>query len=329
VTDSVTITGPAAITAIASSTAAICNSSTGTATVTASGGSGNFSYVWSPSGQTSPTATGLTAGTYTVTITDLNNCTLIKTVGVSSSNALMISTTGTPAGCTVNNGTATATPNNGTAPYTFLWDNGQTTATATGLAAGIHTVSITDINGCIATATVTITVAANPVAVVSAAATTVIEGNQTQLNASGGGTYDWSPSTGLSCTACADPIAKPLVTTDYCVQVTDGNGCTDSACITIHVEIPCDELFIPSAFSPNNDGHNDLLCVRGNCIQTFYLVIYNRWGEKVFETSDQKICWDGTYNGKQENTAVFVYSMNVLFINGEKISKKGNISLIR
>jgi gliding motility-associated-like protein len=327
--DSVTITGPTALTASTNSTPTACGISTGTATVIVSGGTAGYTYVWNPSGQITPTATGLASGTYTVTIKDQNNCTLIQTVIVGSSSTLMVTTVNTPTGCTVNNGTATATPGNGTAPYTFLWNNGQTTSTATGLGAGTYTVTITDANGCIATAQVTITVAAGPAASVVASPTTIIVGNQTQLNASGGGTYSWSPPTGLSCINCSNPIATPITTTDYCVLVTDGNGCTDSACLTIHVEIPCDELFVPTAFSPNNDGHNELVCLRGTCIQTFYFVIYNRWGEKVFETTDQNRCWDGTYKGKLENTAVFVYNLNATLTSGEKISRKGNISLIR
>jgi gliding motility-associated-like protein len=329
VIDSVTITGPSAITAATSSTPTTCGSSTGTATATASGGTPGYTYLWNPSGQTTPTATGLASGTYTVTITDLNKCTLVKTVIVVSSNALMASITNTPAGCTVNNGTATATTVSGTAPFTFLWNNGQTTPTATGLATGTYTVTITDANGCIASASIIIPVTPNPTAAALATPGTIILGHQTQLIASGGGTYSWSPPTGLSCTNCSNPIATPAATTEYCVMVTDTNGCTDSTCLIIQVEIPCDELFVPSAFSPNNDGHNELVCLRGNCIQTFYFTIYNRWGEKVFETSDQKMCWDGTYKGKLENTAVFVYTLDVLLISGEKISRKGTISLIR
>jgi gliding motility-associated-like protein len=329
VIDSVTITQPAALTAVTSSTSTNCGTSTGTATVSVSGGTAGYMYLWSPSGQTTKTASGLASGTYTVTVRDLNNCILVQTVTVASSTALTVTTANTAAGCTVSNGTATVMPGNGTAPYTFLWNNGQTTPTAIGLGAGTYTVTITDANGCIASATVTIIIAAGPSATVLATPGTIIIGQQTQLNASGGGSYSWAPPTGLSCINCQNPIATPVTTTDYCVMVTDGNGCRDSACLTIHVDIPCDELFVPSAFSPNNDGHNELVCLRGNCIQAFYFVIYNRWGEKVFETNDQKICWDGTYNGKLENTAVFVYSLNATLISGEKISRKGTINLIR
>lgn len=327
--DTVTITEPVAITATTSSTPATCGSNTGTATATVSGGTGSYTYVWNPSGKTTPTATGLAAGTYTVTITDANMCTIIKTVSVGSSNALTTSITNTATACTINNGTATVTPLNGTAPFTYLWNNGQTTSTATGLGTGTYTVTITDANGCNAMATATITLTLPPVASAVANPGNIILGDQTQLSASGGVTYSWSPPTGLSCTNCSNPIATPTETTDYCVLVTDGNGCTDSTCLTIQVEIPCDELFVPSAFSPNNDGHNEVVCIRGNCIQTFNFVIYNRWGEKVFETNDQKMCWDGTYKGQLENTGVFIYSLNVMLVNGEKISRKGNISLIR
>jgi gliding motility-associated-like protein len=327
--DTVTIMQPAAITATTNSTPTTCGNSSGSATVAVSGGTGSYTYLWNSSGQTTPTATGLASGTYTVTITDQNNCVLIKTVTVGSSNALMVSLNTTPTACIVNNGTVSATPGNGTAPYTFLWSNGQTTPTVTGLGAGTYTVTITDANGCMTTATATVTVTAGPAAIVAATPGNIILGDSTQLNASGGGTYLWYPTTGLSCIHCSNPIATPTSTTDYCVLVTDGNGCTDSACLTIHVEIPCDELFLPSAFSPNNDGHNESVCLRGNCIQSFYLSIYNRWGEKVFESSDQKMCWDGTYNGKLENTAVFVYTLNAILTNGEKISRKGTINLIR
>lgn len=89
------------------------------------------------------------------------------------------------------------------------------------------------------------------------------------------------------------------------------------------------EVFVPNAFSPNNDGQNDFLCIYGKCIETLNLVIYDRWGEKVFETTDAKQCWDGTYKGKLMNSAVFVYYYNVTLFSGENLVKKGNISLVR
>jgi gliding motility-associated-like protein len=111
--------------------------------------------------------------------------------------------------------------------------------------------------------------------------------------------------------------------------VADTSGCKDSACVTITVELPCGEVFVPDAFSPNGDGHNDVECVYGKCIATLYFVIYDRWGNKVFETNDQNQCWDGTYDGKLMNTGEFVYYLNYTLNSGSKVSQKGNITLIR
>lgn len=91
----------------------------------------------------------------------------------------------------------------------------------------------------------------------------------------------------------------------------------------------CGELFVPTAFSPNNDSQNDLECVYGKCIESLLFSVYDRWGEKVFETEDQQQCWDGRYRGKLMNTGVFVYTLQATFKSGESVTKKGNIGLVR
>ena len=90
-------------------------------------------------------------------------------------------------------------------------------------------------------------------------------------------------------------------------------------------------LTVPNAFSPNNDGHNDLFKLQGwkNSVTEFTIIIYDRWGEKVFESNDPEKTWDGTYKGKSMDAGVFVYFINATAISGEKIIRKGNISLIR
>jgi gliding motility-associated-like protein len=163
----------------------------------------------------------------------------------------------------------------------------------------------------------------------TASPSVISAGESAQLTANGGGTYSWSPDSTLSCSTCANPIASPTQTTTYCVTVTDTNGCVDSACIKITVEIPCGEIFVPTAFSPNNDGSNELECVTGGCISSFHFAIYDRWGEKVFESTSQDLCWDGMYKGKLMNTAVFVYYLDVTYTNGETVKQKGNITLVR
>ncbi|HXU26078.1 MAG TPA: gliding motility-associated C-terminal domain-containing protein, partial [Bacteroidia bacterium] len=157
----------------------------------------------------------------------------------------------------------------------------------------------------------------------------IAPGESTQLNATGSTSYTWSPATSLSSSTVANPIANPTVTTTYVVNGT-ANNCGNTDSVTVFVEINCNgDVFVPTAFSPNGDGQNETECIMGNCIETLNFFIYDRWGEKVFETTDQKICWDGVFRGKQMDPGIFVYHLKVTFTNGKEITKKGNISLVR
>jgi len=158
--------------------------------------------------------------------------------------------------------------------------------------------------------------------------TTILLGNSAQLNADGGISYTWFPTSGLSCISCPDPIATPQNTTIYSVQGTNSNGC--SVTRTIRITVDSDfELFVPDVFSPNNDGQNDIVFVRGSGIKELDFVIYDRLGEKIFETNDQNKGWDGTYKGSVLNNGVFVYYLSAKMINDKTIKTKGDITLIK
>ena len=332
-TTTVSITQPAPIIVTTSSTPSGCTVNNGTATATPSGGTVPYTYLWN-NAQTTQTATGLGAGTYTVTVTDANGCTITQNIIVIIDNSLTVSMSSTQAGCNANNGTATATPSGGNGPYTYSWSNGQTTQTAVGLGAGTFTVTVTDANGCTITQLISVTAIVGTTATATASVTNITPGGYSQLNSSGGGSYQWSPMTGLNCSNCQNPVATPAVTTSYCVVVTDTNGCSDSACVVIFVDVPCGGDFLntimPNAFSPDNNGQNDQLCIpQSPCIVSASISIYDRWGEKVFESTDINHCWDGTHKGKELNKAVFIYVLEAVLSNGETFRQKGNISLIR
>jgi gliding motility-associated-like protein len=225
-------------------------------------------------------------------------------------------------------GIAEATIAGGTGPYTYVWSPlGGTDPIADSLTAGTYTCDVTDVNGCTGSTIVNVITFPFPIVTVTAD-TTIKYGELIRLNAFGATNYSWSPPINLSCSDCEDPIATLSETTTYCVTGNNG-ACIDSACVTITLEIDCGDVFVPSAFSPNNDGENDLVCAYGNCLESFVFVIYNRWGEKVFESSDKNTCWDGTWKGKELNSAVFVYILEGTLITNEKVTLKGNISLIR
>lgn len=227
------------------------------------------------------------------------------------------------------NGTATVSLSGGTPPYTYSWSNGQTTATATGLCAGDYYVITTDAAGAYVLSAVTITQPPPIGATASASATTINAGGNTTLSATGSGTYNWVPATGLSCNTCQTTTASPSVTTEYCVIVTDASGCTDSACVHVAVLDNCEGLFVPNFFSPNGDGNNDVECVYGGCFESMKFSIYDRWGEKVFETTDQSVCWDGTYRGQRLDPGVYVYYIEGTRLTGLPVKISGNITLGR
>ncbi len=158
VAKSVTIVQPAsAVDGTVTKTDVACfGGSTGTATVAGSGGTSGYSYLWSNT-QSGANATGLSATNYSVTITDSKNCTVAKSVTIGQpASALSATATGTAANQSLSNGTATATPAGGTAPYSYLWNDGQQLNPATGLTSGSYTVTITDKNGCQTTASATV-----------------------------------------------------------------------------------------------------------------------------------------------------------------------------
>ncbi|MFH1322165.1 MAG: gliding motility-associated C-terminal domain-containing protein [Bacteroidota bacterium] len=228
---------PCSLTVTASSTDEICGQADGTATATPSNGTAPYTYSWNTSpSQTNQTATGLTAGIYIVTVTDNAGCTETGSVTVNSSGSLTVTTAFTDAGCAGGaDGTATATPSSGTAPYTYLWDDpqSQTNSTATSLPAGTYGVTVTDAGGCIATGSATI---GEPSAMVltpgSVDATCGNPDGEASVSVSGGAapySYQWSdPASQVTATATG------LFSGSYTVIVTDDNGCQDSATANIN-----------------------------------------------------------------------------------------------
>jgi gliding motility-associated-like protein len=216
---------------------------------------------------------------------------------------------------------------------TYLWNTGATTAAITIPSAGNYSVLIT-IGTCTTSAITTVTVSPNPIAH-AYSDVTIIQGQSTNLNATGGTNYVWD--NGMN----GDIITvSPQSTTNYCVTVYDANNCHDTACVTVSVELcsAAGTLYLPNAFSPNNDGDNDALQIYygiPKCIKEFHLTIYDRWGSKAYETTDPAFKWDGVYNKSifkgtgEANTEVFIYYMNVKIMDGTQISRKGNISLVR
>lgn len=165
---------------------------------------------------------------------------------------------------------------------------------------------------------------------------TIYSGQVTQLSTNRNGsnlTYLWAPASSLDNPTAANPTASPTQSTIYRVTITDNNtGCEVFSLRRVSVfEINCGEpeIFIPTAFTPNNDGSNDQLFVRGVYLSEIEFEVYNRWGELVFKTNNINQGWDGTYKGNDLTTDVFNYFLKVTCFDGQDFFKKGNITLIR
>jgi len=136
--------------------------------------------------------------------------------------------------------------------------------------------------------------------------------------------YQWG-------TGDSESFIEGLSEGSYSVTVTDSNNCvTSESYLMINDNSDCDfDVFVPNVFSPNGDNNNDILFVRGKGIATISFTIFNRWGNKVFESNNIKDGWDGTYNGSYLNNSVFVYYLTVLYIDGSGKTLKGNVSIIK
>ncbi len=140
-------------------------------------------------------------------------------------------------------------------------------------------------------------------------------------------TWNWSPANNLSCTACENPIANPTKNTAYFVKARAKNGCEDTAQTTIIVHQQ--DVYIPAAFSPNNDGINDELTVFVNNPLSFRLTVFSRWNELVFESNNVNYKWNGTYKNQEEPVDEYFYVLDVTTLNGKIHHKQGIITLLR
>ena len=163
--------------------------------------------------------------------------------------------------------------------------------------------------------------------------TTVVVGQPLQLTGTGGLNYVWSPATGLSNPNIFNPVGRYTAAIDsvrYKLIVTDIAGCSDSAFLTVRVFRTTPSVFVPTAFTPNGDGLNDKIYPIAVGIQQIkYFSIFNRWGQRVFNTTADRAGWDGRINGTLQASGVYVWMVSAIDYTGVPIFLKGTVALIR
>ncbi len=301
-----------------------------------------YKYLWEDN-STNPGRYNLGDGEYRVVITDSLGCINALTINIKEPDSLKIDTViytnETCAGAC--NGTIALTVSGGTQPYSYLWNNSKKTRKLSNLCPGYFMATVTDAHGCEASLNKRIRIVLEeklPELDAYADSPIIFIGKKTEIHAikypNDTISYIWKPNIWLEDNLSATTSVTPDIPLeiDFIVTATDRYGCINTD--TVHLlsaEWVCDKpfIFVPTAFTPNNDGKNDVIQVNSGVLTELTFAIFDRWGEKVFETNNTKDTWDGTYNGKLLEPQVFVYYLKGTCLNAETFEEKGNITLIR
>jgi gliding motility-associated-like protein len=293
-------------------------------------------------------ATGLAAGTYSVTVVDPKGCedslthtlTTPPPIEFTLGEVLPIQCFGQNTFVTVES----VTGGNPTATYVFSVNNGidRLPGEQVAVVAGNHIVTVTDlVNGCEADTTITINQPVEIIVELPAVVEIELGDSLTMLDPNilsslPIDSFIWDPGDQLSCADCKNPRVTAIKNQLYTLTVIDVNGCTASASVLVDVDRNRN-VFIPNVFSPNGDGINDKFKIfTGIGVTSINFVrLYDRWGELLFEETDLPPSpdgtpgWDGFFKGQKLNPAVFLYLVEVEFLDGKKLLYRGDVTLLR
>ncbi|MBK8557492.1 MAG: gliding motility-associated C-terminal domain-containing protein, partial [Lewinellaceae bacterium] len=305
----------------------------GSAQVSVAGGLSPYLYAWSNAAVT-PDIANIGLGTYSVTVTDANNCTAMASVSLNQPTPLNFNFTVNDLDCFgQNDGAIFVNASGGVAPYRYSIDGSdpQTSNGFTGLSSGAYSIMATDANDCQRTEVIVVN-ASIPVNVDLGDDQTIELGNSTTIQALVNVPLDsilsvvWTPPFDTSeCPTCLTQVVTPFVSTTYSIQVEGVNGCSDEDKMTVIVDRRR-YVYAPNAFSPDNDGFNDLfqLFAREGTVAKFTnFQVFDRWGELMYTVdeflpNDPNVGWDGKLRGEPLVPGVFIWYVEVEFIDGVK-----------
>lgn len=265
---------------------------------------GSYNYSWNTNPvQSTQSISNIGAGNYTVDITGTNTCSTSLMVTVVEPTALDLATSITDAKCGTSNGSISSTVTGGTGPYDYLWSTSEITATINTLSPATYSIIVTDAKGCTASANnIQVNNIDNSVNISLGSDVNICPGQTIVLSPGNFSSYKWQDNS-IASTYTAS------ATGSYSVVVTDTDGCTGSD--QINVTVDCPEIYFPAAFTPNGDTFNDEFGALGSIssIKTYKLLVYGRWGEIVFSSTDPNKRWNGKYKGKTVATQAFIWTV--------------------
>ena len=308
------------------------------------GGNLPYKYEWN-TGAKSAAIDKLAAGTYRLSVSDTQGCTVTEQTKLTEPADLTANVETTDLTCFGSkNGKISILPNGGTAPYKFSLNGSPFNGISNliYLKANVYDIAIKDVRGCLFQKTNIEINEPEALQIEIGRDTTMTFGDTIQIGLFKKGfkgqtfTYAWNKrdSLTMSCLRCATPKVFPVTSTIYELKVTDIKGCTYKDNVNVNVQFS-PKIFVPTGFSPNGDGKNDVLMVHGDHdIQVLYFVVYDKWGSLISEVKnytpdDIKGVWDGTLNGKKLAMDTYVWGMEVLYPTGQKETMKGSINIVK
>ncbi len=313
--------------------------STGMVSSIINGGTAPFNYNWSTTPENIDELQNVPVGAYSVTVTDDNNCTDSASIEVNDVTEVPVSGLSIDISCFGEaDGIYQLDPS--FEGYLFSLDGNlyQNTLSFTNLNAGTYDLYIQDPNGCEYVQSFIIN-EPPPLVLTLPQDITIEMGDsyeiESMINTFDSLVYFWDPPTNLSCLTCPSPFASPVEGVLYTLTVMDSSGCVARDDILIEVDKDRN-VFIPNVFSPNFDGTNDIFMVYGGngVEEVLSFTIFDRWGEQLFEAknfqpNDPVFGWNGTFKGEDMDPAVFVYMIEILFVDERKVTYKGDVTLVK
>ena len=308
-----------------------------------------LTYVWTSldgnliSGVNTATPTVDAAGLYTVNATNpLNGCTATGSVGVEEVPLPAFVPASTQPTCLKPTGSiAFSSITGGMGPFVYSLNGGQQFSnnnTFNGLGAGTYSLVLKDDLGCTATDEVTLTAPITALLDIQDVfllplGDSVLLQPVTNLTPANTLSWLWSPAAGLSCFTCPEPIAKPGVTTQYTVSVSDPDGCSADAKVLIRVDRRR-QLYAPNVISPDANTNNRFILYGKGVEVIENLQVFDRWGNLAFYATDLAIGdenagWDGTFQADPVNPGVFIWQAKVRFIDGVTEVFAGDVTVVR
>lgn len=324
----------------------------GTAQATISDGTMPFQFQWSDGGPDASLNNMLPPGNHELIITDVIGCGDTVNFSIDEKTFPMLMIENTDPTCQGRgNGLFEILDPEARWTYSLDGNNFQSTPLFQNLDVGTFVFFIDDGDGCIFSDSTTLT-APNGVQIDMPSQIISTQGADVVLEpiitgASNDAIYFWSPQDDLTCTDCPTTVANPTKTTIYTLVITEPDGCESTASVTIRIDEPSNPnppivndsipIFIPSAFSPNNDGINDYLSVFGDAskiAQVKTLAVFDRWGGQVFtqndfDINDEILGWNGEWKGQELKTGIYIYFAEVEWVDGSTTVLKGDVSLVR